>query len=226
MRDPSVSVPLSPDVATLLDEIVQMSGGELTREKTAELALKRGLETLSRAVAIRASRSLTACLRCSGQLHGAEADEVTFRGCGACGGIWLDHQSAVRITQKLPEQAIELVRRATSATQAHGSTMTPSSEPLPCPLCRKSMEHHTFDAAEVTVDACGRHGTWYDHGELGQLLDQLLAVRRHHAEQQAVLRGAEIDAEIAQIEGIYRSGRREGFVDGMFWGDVFDLDFF
>ena len=42
-------------------------------------------------------------------------------------------------------------------------------EPAPCPRCRAVMRRET-GASGIAYDSCGRHGLWFDPGELAVLL--------------------------------------------------------
>jgi Zn-finger nucleic acid-binding protein len=53
-----------------------------------------------------------------------------------------------------------------------------------CPLCRRQMDRYRFAAlTDITVDACGEHGIWFDAREL------LAALRRVRAREEASATG-------------------------------------
>jgi Zn-finger nucleic acid-binding protein len=209
-----LTVDVSADVAKRLDEVVQLSGGTLDRTKAASLALESGLPALLETTAIEAARRITTCLRCGDAMHGAEANDVLLKGCGACGGIWLDNASAQLLVNQAPPDAVALVRRAMGATRPAVS----ASEPLRCPLCADPMQQRHLERTGVTVDVCAKHGTWYDHGELVVLLDQLLEQRKRQKERDEAILDAEIDLEIRQLNELYASGYRHGATFGATWG--------
>jgi Zn-finger nucleic acid-binding protein len=75
---------------------------------------------------------------------------------------------------------------------------------LRCPACNELMLRHNFgDSSGVIVDVCGKHGVWFDNGELAQALSfcasgQPQALRTLEKYQQQALR--RIDAPPLHFE--------------------------
>ena len=197
---------VSAAAAQTLDEIASVSDGELDRTRAAECAMEMGLAALAERTAAEATQRITECLRCGAQMHAAQADGVSFRGCGNCGGIWLDNASATRLLNSLPAEAVELAQRAAEATTGTADT----TAELDCPVCDRRMQHHHPDDATIRLDICATHGTWFDGGELTQILDVLLNKRRQRDELADAIRDAALDAELEQLDKIYEHGYQDG----------------
>jgi hypothetical protein len=45
----------------------------------------------------------------------------------------------------------------------------PTAPPLACPACAEPMLRTRVARAEVELDTCARHGTWYDRDEMGRV---------------------------------------------------------
>jgi len=109
------------------------------------------------------------CPRCGNTLFEGEASKVRLLGCGGCGGIWLDNESAQRALATFDRKVGELSARA--ATNASAALAV---EPrVACPMCRKAMPRVRVPKTAIDLDVCATHGTWFDRGELAQVLDAL-----------------------------------------------------
>ncbi len=111
------------------------------------------------------------CPRCHVALAVASVPPFTMLGCGACGGVWLEH-AAVRALLTGGEPRIEeLAGRAARATISR-----PDRRPanLPCPLCSSPMAQCDVTHAMIAVDTCNLHGTWFDADEVRRVRDGLV----------------------------------------------------
>ena len=122
-----------------------------------------------------AKRSDLACPRCASPLFEGRASDVVLLGCGECAGIWLDNTSARLALKTLDRRINELAARAT----AHALKSPARNIIVKCPACQKAMERTRTKAGvvEVDLDICAEHGTWFDRGELGLVLDGLRVVQ-------------------------------------------------
>jgi Zn-finger nucleic acid-binding protein len=73
---------------------------------------------------------------------------------------------------------------------------------LPCPTCSALMNRHNFGGTSgVIVDVCGRHGVWFDAGELPRVLTFVesggLAESRRRERQEAESRSRAMHAAAA-----------------------------
>jgi Zn-finger nucleic acid-binding protein len=116
----------------------------------------------SAAAAAIGATSLT-CPRCRAPLFETRAHDVTLRGCGACGGIWLDNEGSLRIVKKCDDQVLEMVDRASRHATSRPDVTTAD---LPCPVCAKAMRRVRAPRTSVDLDVCAEHGTWFDEREL------------------------------------------------------------
>jgi len=103
------------------------------------------------------------CPRCEQKLFFGDADGVVMLGCGLCGGIWLDNESAQRVTQRYSDRVVDMVSRAAQSAQRRPDIRAAAK----CAECRREMQRRTFGS--VSVDVC-EHGTWFDAGELAILI--------------------------------------------------------
>jgi len=89
--------------------------------------------------------------------------ETRLDGCGSCGGIWVDNDGSRRIVQSLDTAVANLALRASEHATARPDT---SRAGLPCPSCAQPLRRVRISRAEVDVDICDAHGTWFDRDEL------------------------------------------------------------
>ncbi len=97
---------------------------------------------------------LEQCPRCGTELIDARA----ARGCATCGGLWIgvgDVQEMVQQMQLPPEPM----------TLPFEDDPRP---PLSCPSCKEAMR--TLNLYAVPIDACQKHGIWFDAKELALVL--------------------------------------------------------
>ncbi len=125
-----------------------------------------------------------ACPRCSVHFEVFQGNSGRLRDCGRCGGQFVEHA---------------LLRELIERREVYGAVVprifpkkNPLNDPvkyLPCPECRAMMTRRNFGGASgVIVDVCGRHGIWFDAGELPTILSfvesgGLAAARRREREE-------------------------------------------
>ena len=103
------------------------------------------------------------CPRCRTPLFPARAGDVVLHGCGSCGGIWLDNEGSRAVLARPDPRVLEMVSRAsTNASTAPDKRATD----LPCAECGHGMQRVRARQGQVELDACARHGTWFDKDEL------------------------------------------------------------
>lgn len=102
------------------------------------------------------------CPRCGARLYLSSTTSISMRGCGACGGVFLDNAAAARLMSLVPEDALQLAEGA----DAHAPRRLDTAAPVSCPICGRPMNRVHVKAAGVDVDTCGAHGTFYDRKEL------------------------------------------------------------
>jgi Zn-finger nucleic acid-binding protein len=106
------------------------------------------------------------CPRCATALFEGKSGDVTLLGCGRCGGIWLDNESARSALAKADEGVAQLAQLASVNAQVNVSVMPP----VACPVCKRGLQRIQEPKSEARIDVCGEHGTWFDRYELGLVL--------------------------------------------------------
>jgi Zn-finger nucleic acid-binding protein len=87
---------------------------------------------------------------------------MTLHGCAACAGVFLGPACARRLAEAQPPEVVAHASRA-SAGARYQPDLAP---PLACPACQQTMHRTHAISAQVEIDSCKLHGTWYDRGEL------------------------------------------------------------
>jgi Zn-finger nucleic acid-binding protein len=103
------------------------------------------------------------CLRCSLVLSPLGPDGVLS--CAGCGGEFCERSALEAIVERarLGPAASRYVRPVLH--------LTDPIRYVACPVCSELMVRRNYGASSgVVVDVCGRHGVWFDHGELAQVL--------------------------------------------------------
>lgn len=90
--------------------------------------------------------------------------------CTRCGGTWLDNVCSRAVVQNLLDEAVKWAAREGHALAAKKSSarpvaLRPEGERA-CPECTTAMKTTRFDDANLVIDVCNLHGTWFDAGEL------------------------------------------------------------
>lgn len=104
------------------------------------------------------------CPVCQEPLRSLQTHEIVFQNCHTCGGTWLYHAAIERVMHSVEaSSAAEIVGQ-----QVTGQEVTRSTD-IPCPVCWQPMQVTRLGWADVEVDTCPRHGTWYDPSELHRM---------------------------------------------------------
>jgi len=100
---------------------------------------------------------------------------IAARACPLCGGVWLAAGLAERLKQVLADGGPIVLCKL-----AHGVADVPRDcRGIPCAVCRSPMELAFLERAGIVVDTCRLHGTWFDRGELQQLVAFVTAPGHH-----------------------------------------------
>lgn len=114
------------------------------------------------------------CPRCGGVLWGRALPAGAGHACGNCGGVWLDHAAATRMTQVL-----------CSETLGHANAGARTAQPvdtragIACPACGSALERTTVGQTGVEIDYCSAHGTWFDKDELRRVAQAYATARAY-----------------------------------------------
>jgi Zn-finger nucleic acid-binding protein len=114
------------------------------------------------------------CPRC-GETLLAVADVPGVRWCDRCGGVLADTAATRRIITRLDRTLLEIGFQA-----ALGKARTPDAErrSVACPECLLDMQKLHIASAACDVDLCPLHGTWFDTGELEDVMRAYAHARR------------------------------------------------
>lgn len=107
------------------------------------------------------------CPRCAAAMFEGKAGAATLLGCGLCGGIWLDNDSAKRVLATRDAGVAELAARADA--RANRAATWPAIAAA-CPSCRAPLAKTVDPRSQVELDLCALHGTFFDRYELGLVL--------------------------------------------------------
>jgi Zn-finger nucleic acid-binding protein len=105
------------------------------------------------------------CPRCSTPLVRVATIEGVST-CPSCGGVWADVPTSARVVQRLDRELIAIGFSAGLGKERK----THDTTPLACPECERPMRRTPVEAAACVVDACAEHGTWFDAGELEDVI--------------------------------------------------------
>lgn len=84
--------------------------------------------------------------------------DVLLRGCGRCGGLWLDNDASMKVIQSPRPDVL--------AAAPGGPAPVDTEASIRCPLCQRSLARYPALDPSVQVDVCEDHGTWFDRDEL------------------------------------------------------------
>jgi Zn-finger nucleic acid-binding protein len=105
------------------------------------------------------------CPRCHEPLIVAEsASDV--RCCEKCGGVFAGIESSRRIVTMLDRTLLEIGFQAALGKERKKHP----ARAVTCPECLVEMQRTPIASAVCEVDACPAHGTWFDTGELEDVM--------------------------------------------------------
>ena len=102
----------------------------------------------------------------------APASPFEFQACRVCAGVWVDRETLQSIIDSAASSA-----HAGTATVVRRKTMPPGLATgkvtyRHCPCCKQSMLRKNFGSISgIVVDVCAHHGTFFDYGELPEVVD-------------------------------------------------------
>lgn len=106
------------------------------------------------------------CPTCRSDLSSYQAGAGRLFDCGRCGGQFVENA--------LLRQLLERREIAGSFLPQNPRRRNPLEQPLvylECPECHELMHRKNFgNSSGIIVDVCARHGSWFDSGELPQVL--------------------------------------------------------
>jgi len=111
------------------------------------------------------------CPVCRQQMIVVEHANIELDYCVRCKGVWFDASEL-----DLLFRSLDLAQGDDAASLMKLPKRRPGEAPRKCPRCRKKMHKMMIgQEPEVMIDSCVKgHGLWFDGGELGQVIQQLL----------------------------------------------------
>ena len=110
------------------------------------------------------------CSECHSQLEAMREPAGTLLACRSCGGQFVEHA----LLRSLLDQ-YETTGLAFPDAPYHKPALkaaAPRVHYRPCSVCQQMMNRKNFGGSSgVIVDVCAKHGTWFDTGELPQVLE-------------------------------------------------------
>ena len=105
--------------------------------------------------------AVNTCPRCQEALVD-NAGRPGVKTCEKCGGVFANLATSNRILEAIDRQLLAI------GFDAAWGKRKPRDEghPLTCPECQIQMVKNRIESAACEVDACPLHGTWFDTGEL------------------------------------------------------------
>ena len=145
------------------------------------------------------------CPVCREPLIVAEREGIELDVCPWCHGLWFDAGELALLSEKLGRSL-----RVSEGSLERAET---SEKPLGCPRCDRAMDKVTLGASpKMVLDRCAAHGLWFDQGELGALVRQLIPTPGSPAQAVVAFMGETIGTAVPQapVPLTTRRGSGEG----------------
>jgi Zn-finger nucleic acid-binding protein len=114
------------------------------------------------------------CPRCREPLVEAGAGNAIVY-CPRCGGVLANIATTRRIITTMDRALLEIGFQAGLGRER--KQYDPRA--LACPECLVPMQPQRIESAACTVDVCPAHGTWFDTGELEDVMRAFARARKH-----------------------------------------------
>ncbi len=108
--------------------------------------------------------ALGQCPSCHCPLASRTVAGHRINACELCGGLFVDNAVSQRLTREYERELVAF----DVAWSMGKKTVARWPEPE-CPRCSAPMRAVTVERANVIVDVCAEHGTWFDPGELQEV---------------------------------------------------------
>lgn len=112
------------------------------------------------------------CPACKSDMIVIEHKKIELDYCTQCQGVWFDSGELELFLESARLQSSSLFLNNLAATAEFKSV----EEKRKCPICNRKLKKRTMgEHPAILVDVCQRgDGLWFDGGELGQLIKQLV----------------------------------------------------
>jgi len=131
--------------------------------------------------------NLGSCPRCDSKLNLLQIEEINFRECRRCDGLWADAETFENVCVSRESQAAVLGFISTRHRAAE-NVISAKVNYVPCPDCRQLMNRSNFARSSgVIIDLCKNHGVWFDAEELPRIIEFVREGGLDHARQKEKL---------------------------------------
>jgi len=112
------------------------------------------------------------CLTCKSQMIVVEYNKIELDYCHNCKGVWFDSGELELLLESMCLENSNLFL----SNVLHSAEAKTSEKKRKCPACNQKMKQVTIGREpEVLIDACQQEdGLWFDGGEVGQIVKQLV----------------------------------------------------
>ncbi len=112
------------------------------------------------------------CPACSNLMIVVEHNKIELDYCTNCQGVWFDSEELELLLESMCLESLNLFfNNIINLPEAKSS-----EKKRRCPICNQNMKKTIIgQEPEILIDVCQKgHGLWFDSGEVGQLITQLL----------------------------------------------------
>ena len=115
------------------------------------------------------------CPVCRFDMLVVEYQNIELDYCSSCKGVWFDSGELELLLKSYGLEESKALFDGIFSSQEAGSTEKKRN----CPICSDKMKKATVAGQpEILIDACpGKHGLWFDGGEVTQLIGRLARQR-------------------------------------------------
>jgi len=119
------------------------------------------------------------CPRCRETLIAVSAGAILpgVRTCHKCGGVFADNDASKRIVSTLDRLLLEVGFQAALGKRRVGDPRE-LARSLTCPECLVGMRKVRIESAACEIDVCPAHGSWFDAGELQDVMRAYASSRK------------------------------------------------
>jgi Zn-finger nucleic acid-binding protein len=129
------------------------------------------------------------CPRCEHPLASRLIDDIVIDECNRCHGLFLDQIAIQRVVTDRRQARAEALLGELPRGPAVPRLPPSHKMYIKCPVCHVVMNRRQFAAgAGVVIDVCKAHGTYFDAGELPQILEFVMSGGLERAERKQLER--------------------------------------
>jgi Zn-finger nucleic acid-binding protein len=156
------------------------------------------------------------CPRCECGLEKQAVGKHILHSCNQCGGLWVDKNSFQDICTQEEDQEAVLGYEPPESPQP--ATRKPQRAYIPCPECKKLMNHKNFALSSgIVLDWCRDHGSWLDRHELHRIITFIRngGMRKAREKEKSQLKEQEDRLRMQKFQFMAVSNRLRANIDGI-----------